>query len=83
MVNVNENDIKQLVSDIFKLDIEKIESQSHFFKDLGADSLELLSFVNALEETYNIEVDSDDFDKLFNVENVVNYVTEQEVCLPA
>lgn len=44
------------------------------FEDLGADSLDLFQIINALEETYEIEFDNDDAEKIKTVGDAISYI---------
>ncbi len=43
--------------------------------DLGADSLDLVELVMAIEETYNIEIPEDDVDKLYTPGRIIDYIS--------
>ena len=47
-----------------------------FIDDLGADSLDIVELVMALEEEFNIEIPDADAEKVVTVEDVVNYIKE-------
>ena len=49
---------------------------SHFEKDLGLDSLDVVELVMAFEEEFAIEIPDADADKIISVEDAVNYVAQ-------
>lgn len=67
--------VKELVATQFKIDLKKIDLQTNFFSELGADSLEMLSFVTTLEKEYSVVIGGEELDKLYCVENIVNFLT--------
>lgn len=71
--------IKDLVSESFKIDRNKLQTGVHFFSDLGADSLLMLSFITVLEREFKVEVTDEDFDKFYCLENIVEFVSDKAV----
>ena len=53
---------------------QKIENSDSINGDLGADSLDVIELVMALEEVYNLDVSDDDGVELMTVQNVINYI---------
>lgn len=66
------------VSEIIKEQLNtgdtKITEETNFKDDLGADSLDLFELVMALEEEYNIEIDSNDLESMATVGDVIEYM---------
>ena len=56
------------------IDEDTITMDSSFEDDLGADSLDLVELVMALEEEYDVEIDDDDAEKIKTVGDAVNYI---------
>ena len=59
-----------------KLDIENVTAQSDFKKDLEIDSLDLFDLVMTLEETFGVEIPSEDLESIATVGDMVNYLKE-------
>eukprot|EP00879_Flechtneria_rotunda_P001182 GHRR01001329.1.p1 GENE.GHRR01001329.1~~GHRR01001329.1.p1 ORF type:complete len:180 (+),score=42.37 GHRR01001329.1:19-558(+) len=57
-----------------KIDPGKVVPTAHFEKDLGLDSLDVVELVMAFEEEFAIEIPDGDADKIFSVEDAVNYI---------
>ena len=56
---------------------EEVRPETDFRKDLGADSLDLFELVSALEEEYDVEIPSEELEKLNTVQAVVDYLEEK------
>lgn len=66
--------MKEIIAEQLSVDMSEIELSSSFKDDLGADSLDLFELVMALEEEYDIEIPSEDLEKIETVEDVVEYL---------
>jgi len=67
-------EIKDVVSEQLDVKPEEIEPQSSFIDDLGADSLDTVELVMALEERFGIEISDEDAEKMQTVSDVVKYI---------
>ncbi|MCX7903729.1 MAG: acyl carrier protein [Caloramator sp.] len=68
--------IKERISDILGVDPDDITMDSHFIDDLGADSLDIVELIMALEEDFDLEIPDEDAEKLQTVGDVVDYIKE-------
>jgi acyl carrier protein len=68
------DELVQLIANTFKIDCRRLEPKTHFFQDMGADSLELLSLVTALEKRYNVSVPDDAIEDFYCVENIYRFL---------
>jgi len=59
-----------------KIDPKKVTPASHFEKDLGLDSLDVVEVVMAIEEEFCVEIPDDDADKIFTMEDAINYISQ-------
>jgi len=74
------NELRELVID--KLGIDpgtKITLESSFTKDLGADSLDLVELILALEERYKVEIPDEDAQRLVTVQDALDYLKTKGV----
>jgi acyl carrier protein len=55
---------------------EEVALEASFVDDLGADSLDLVELIMALEEEFGLEISDEDAEKIQTVHDVVNYITE-------
>ncbi len=53
-----------------------VEMESSFIDDLGADSLDIVELVMALEEEFDMEIPDEDAEKVVTVGDVVDYIKE-------
>lgn len=70
--------IKELVAENLGVDARTITEQSSFKEDLGADSLDLFEMVMALEEEFEVEISTEDLEKITTVGEVVAYIEEHQ-----
>ena len=54
----------------------QVDSAANFEKDLGLDSLDVVELVMAFEEEFGIEIPDNDADRIFTVEDAVNYISQ-------
>ena len=71
--------MKEIIAEQLSVDETIITENSTFKEDLGADSLDLFELVMALEEEYNVEIPSEDLEKLLTVHDVMSYLKEKGV----
>lgn len=55
----------------------EIKTTSHFVEDLGADSLDTVELVMALEDEFELEIPDDSADKMMTVQQSIDYLTTQ------
>lgn len=68
------NQVKELVASELKVAAEEIKPESDFTKDLNADSLDVVEFIMALEEKFDIKIPDEDAEKIKTVKDVVDYI---------
>ena len=59
-----------------KVNPEKVSSKIHFVNDLGLDSLDVVEIVMALEDEFGIEVSDEEAEKIFTVEDAVEFISK-------
>lgn len=70
--------IKEIIVEQLGVEAEKVKAEASFIDDLGADSLDIVELVMAIEEEYDIEVPDEDAEKLKTVQNVLDYLKEKD-----
>ena len=68
--------IQNIIADVLNIETEAITLESAFIDDLGADSLDLVELIMALEEEFGIEIPDGDAEKVVTVGDVVSYIKE-------
>ncbi len=66
--------IKATVAEQLSVEADQVKPEASFVDDLGADSLDVVEMVMALEEEFEIEIPDEDAEKLVSVQDVVDYV---------
>ncbi|MGN8371967.1 acyl carrier protein [Helicobacter pylori] len=59
------------------MDTAQVTSEAKFVKDLGADSLDIVELIMALEERFGIEISDEQAEKIVNVGDVMRYIEKQ------
>lgn len=70
--------IKNIIAGQLNIEEDTIKQESTF-AELGADSLDLFELVMGLEDEYNVEIPSEDLEKLLTVEDVMKYLKDKGV----
>jgi acyl carrier protein len=68
--------VKKIIVDQLGTAEGNVTTSSSFIDDLGADSLDIVELVMALEEQFNIEIPDEDAEKVSTVGDVVDYIKE-------
>lgn len=68
------DDVKAVVVEQLSIDAEAVKLESKIIEDLGADSLDVVELIMALEEKFEVEIPDGDAEKLIKIEDVVNYI---------
>ena len=71
--------IAGIIREQLNLDNVEITEETSFKDDLDADSLDLFELVMAFEEAYNVEIPSEDREKLETVGDVMDYIRDKEI----
>jgi len=66
--------VKQIIVDQLGVDENEIALESSFIDDLGADSLDIVELIMALEEEFNIEIPDEDAEKITTVGDIIEYI---------
>jgi acyl carrier protein len=69
-----EQKVKQIIVEQLGVDEAQVDPTASFVDDLGADSLDIVELVMALEEEFNIEISDEDAEKIRTVKDVVTYI---------
>ncbi|RKY98669.1 MAG: acyl carrier protein [Candidatus Hydrothermota bacterium] len=70
-------ELKGIIIEKLSVTEDQITEGARFQEDLGADSLDVVELVMAIEEKFNIEVPDEDAEKIRTVGDAVNYIKEK------
>ena len=68
--------IKQIVAEQLGVDEDQVTTEASFMDDLGADSLDTVELVMALEDVFSIEIPDEDAEKIASVGDAINYIKQ-------
>ena len=68
--------VKNIIVEQLGVSETAVTPEASFIDDLGADSLDIVELVMALEEEFDIEIPDSDAEKVVTVEDVVEYIKE-------
>jgi len=71
--------VKAIVAEQLGVKIEEVKEDAKFIDDLGADSLDTVELVMALEEEFGAEIPDEDAEKLTTVGEAIKYIDEKAV----
>ena len=72
-----ENKVIEIIIDQLGVDEKQVNPEASFIDDLGADSLDTVELVMALEEEFDIEIPDEDAEKIATVQNAIDYINDQ------
>jgi acyl carrier protein len=73
-----EDRIKDIIVEQLGVNREQVTPEAKFIEDLGADSLDTVELVMALEEEFGSEIPDEEAEKLQSVGDVIKYIEEQQ-----
>lgn len=68
--------VKEIVVEQLGVEEEEVSESSSFVDDLGADSLDLVELIMALEEEFDMEIPDEDAEKISTVGDAMKYIKE-------
>lgn len=68
------DDVKAVVVEQLNVNPDEVKEDSKFVEDLGADSLDVVELVMALEEKFDIEIPDTDAEKIVTVKDAMSYI---------
>ena len=72
-----ETRVKEIIAEQLKVDdVANVTNEASFIDDLGADSLDIVELIMALEEEFDMEIPDADAEKVVTVGDVVDYIKD-------
>lgn len=70
----NFDELKKVLIEVLGVKEEDIKAESKFVDDLGADSLDLVELIMALEDKFGIEISDEDAEKIISVKDALDFI---------
>jgi len=70
------DEVKEVIVEQLNVSPDEVKPESKFQEDLGADSLDIVEMIMALEEKFELEIPESDAENIKTVQDVVNYIEE-------
>lgn len=71
-----EEQVKAIIAEQLGIKVDEIKQDASFVDDLGADSLDTVELVMALEEEFETEIPDEEAEKITTVQNAIDYVNK-------
>ena len=72
------NEVKDIIVEQLGVEESKVTMEASFIDDLGADSLDIVELIMALEEKYDTEIADEVAEKMVSVKDVVEYINNNK-----
>lgn len=72
------NEVKDIIVEQLGVEADKVTMEASFIDDLGADSLDIVELIMALEERYETEIADEVAEKMATVKDVVEYINNNK-----
>ena len=73
-----EQKVKNIIADQLGVGEDEIKITSSFIDDLGADSLDIVELVMAMEEEFEVEIPDEEAENIKTVQNAIDYITSHK-----
>ena len=78
MASAVEAKVREIICEQLGVSEDEVTPETSFIEDLGADPLDIVELVMALEEEYEMEISDEEAEKIRTVQDVVNYIESQK-----
>ena len=70
--------LKEIIADVLNVEVNDITEDTTFVDDLGADSLDIFQIIMGIEETFDIEIDNEEAEKITTVQDAVDQIQKKK-----
>ncbi|TFG48037.1 MAG: acyl carrier protein [Gemmatimonadales bacterium] len=74
MAAFSEDRVKEIIAKELEVGVQQLAPEAKFIEDLGADSLDIVELVMALEEEFGLDIPDEDAEKMKTVGDAMNYL---------
>jgi len=74
MAGATETRVREIIAEQLQIDASELKLESSFIDDLGADSLDIVELVMAMEDAFEMEIPDEAAEKITTVKNVLDYI---------
>jgi acyl carrier protein len=72
------DEVKEVIVEQLNVSPEEVKPESKFVEDLGADSLDVVELIMALEEKFEIQIPDSEAEKIQTVKDIVDYIEKNK-----
>ena len=72
------DEVKEVIVEQLNVSPDEVKPESRFVEDLGADSLDVVEMIMALEEKFELEIPDSEAEKIKTVQDVVDYIEKHK-----
>jgi len=72
-----EERVKKIIAEKLSVDIAEVVPEASFVDDLGADSLDLVELIMAMEEEFDTDISDEDAEQITTVKDAIDYINKQ------
>lgn len=72
-----EEKVKAVIAEQLHVNLSEVANDASFIEDLGADSLDIVELVMAMEEHFNLEIPDDEAENIQTVQDAISYIQNQ------
>jgi acyl carrier protein len=72
------DEVKKIVAEQLGVDEAEVKPEASFANDLGADSLDTVELVMALEEKFGVEIPDEEAEKIITVQNALDFINSKQ-----
>ncbi len=70
-------EVKKIISELIHIELGEIKEESKFVDDLGADSLDIVEIIMAIENKFEMEIPDEDAQKIKTVGEAIDYIHQK------